>query len=66
MGWLTEWRRRRVLRKHRIDDALWQHATAPLGFLPRTPKLRELALLFLAEKELVGAHELDEIGRAHV
>ena len=59
MGWLTEWRRRRVLRKHRIDDALWQHATAPLGFLPRTPKLRELALLFLAEKELVGAHELD-------
>jgi Mlc titration factor MtfA (ptsG expression regulator) len=59
MGWLTEWRRRRVLRKHRMDDALWQRATAPLGFLPRTPKLRELVLLFLAEKDLVGAHELE-------
>ena len=59
MGWLTEWRRRRVLAKHRIDDALWQRATRPLAFLPRTPKLRELALLFLAEKDFVGAHELE-------
>ena len=59
MGWLTEWRRRRVLAKHRIDDALWQRATRPLAFLPRTPKLRQLALLFLAEKDFVGAHELE-------
>jgi MtfA peptidase len=59
MGWLTEWRRRRVLARHRIDDALWQRATRPLNFLPRTPKLRELALLFLAEKDFVGAHELE-------
>jgi Mlc titration factor MtfA (ptsG expression regulator) len=59
MGWLTEWRRRRVLRNHRIDDALWQSATAPLKFLPRSPKLRELALLFLAEKEFSGAHGLE-------
>jgi MtfA peptidase len=59
MGWLTEWRRRRVLARHRIDDALWQRATRPLTFLPRTPKLRELALLFLAEKDFVGAHELE-------
>ena len=58
MGWLTEWRRKRVLQKHRIDDALWQAATAPLKFLPREPKLRELALLFLAEKEFSGAHAL--------
>ena len=58
MGWLTEWRRRRVLARHRIDDALWQAATAPLKFLPRAPKLRELALLFLAEKEFTGAHQL--------
>ena len=58
MGWFTEWRRRRVLARHRIDDALWQAATAPLKFLPRAPKLRELALLFLAEKEFTGAHEL--------
>jgi len=59
MGWLTEWRRRRVLAKHRIDDALWQRATRPLAFLPRTPKLRQLALLFLAEKDFVGAHDLE-------
>ena len=59
MGWLTEWRRRRVLAKHRIDDTLWQRATRPLTFLPRTPKLRELALLFLAEKDFVGAHDLE-------
>jgi hypothetical protein len=59
VGWLTEWRRRRVLQKHRIDDALWQRATRALTFLPRTPKLRELALLFLAEKEFAGAHDLE-------
>jgi len=59
MGWLTEWRRRRVLAKHRIDDALWNAATRPLKFLPQAPKLRELALLFLAEKEFSGAHGLE-------
>jgi Mlc titration factor MtfA (ptsG expression regulator) len=59
MGWLTEWRRRRVLQKHRIDDALWQRATARLAFLPRTGKLRELALLLLAEKEFAGTHGLE-------
>ncbi len=59
MGWLTEWRRRRVLQKHRIDDALWQRATARLQFLPQTPKLRELALLLLAEKEFAGTHGLE-------
>jgi hypothetical protein len=59
MGWLTDWRRRRVLAKHHIDDALWERATRPLAFLPRSPKLRELALLFMAEKEFAGAHDLE-------
>jgi Mlc titration factor MtfA (ptsG expression regulator) len=59
MGWLTEWRRRRVLEKHRVDDALWAQATGALAFIPRTTKLRELALLFLAEKQFTGAHELE-------
>jgi len=59
MGWLTDWRRRRVLEKHRMDDALWQRATGRLRFLPPHPKLRELALLFLAEKEFTGAHALE-------
>lgn len=58
MGWLTDWRRRRVLARHHIDEELWRAATAPYPFLPRAPKLRELVLLFLAEKEFVGAHGL--------
>jgi Mlc titration factor MtfA (ptsG expression regulator) len=59
MGWLTNWRRRRVLERHRIDDALWDQATHGLAFLPRSEKLRELALLFLAEKQFAGAHGLE-------
>jgi len=56
VGWLTDWRRRRVLARHRIDDALWLSATRDL---PRSEKLRELALLFLAEKQFTGVHGLD-------
>ena len=59
MGWLTNWRRRRVLEKHRIDDSLWKEATRGLAFIPKTPKLRELALLFLAEKQFTGAHGME-------
>jgi MtfA peptidase len=59
MGWLTDWRRKRVLRNHRIDDALWHQATRRLRFIPQTSKLRELSLLFLAEKQFVGARELE-------
>jgi MtfA peptidase len=59
MGWLTNWRRRRVLRRHRIDDALWREATGQFAFIPQTPKLRYLALLFLAEKEFSGTHGLE-------
>jgi Mlc titration factor MtfA (ptsG expression regulator) len=59
MGWLTDWRRKRVLRRHRIDDALWRQATSRLRFIPQTPKMRELSLLFLAEKQFVGARELE-------
>ena len=59
MGWLTNWRRKRVLEKHRIDDALWQKATKRFAFLPKTEKLRELVLLFLAEKQFSGAHGLE-------
>lgn len=59
MGWLKEWRRRRVLQKHAIDDALWARATRGLPFLPDSRKLKELALLFLAEKEFAGAHGIE-------
>ena len=59
MGWLTDWKRRRVLEKHRMDDALWARATSGLEFLPQSGKLRELVLLFLAEKEFTGTHGLE-------
>ena len=50
-----------MLRKHRIDDVLWRQAP-PLGlrFIPTdSQKLRELSLLFLAEKQFAGARELE-------
>jgi Mlc titration factor MtfA (ptsG expression regulator) len=56
MGWLTEWRRRRVLEKHSIDEALWRRATRSLPFIPASARLRDLVLIFLAEKEFSGAH----------
>jgi MtfA peptidase len=61
MAWLTDWRRRRVLERHRIDDALWDGVVAALAFLrgltaDEMRRLRELALLFLAEKQFTGAH----------
>jgi len=59
VGWLTNWRRRRVLGRHRIEDALWREATRGLSFLPDSEKLKRLALLFLAEKQFVGAHGLE-------
>jgi MtfA peptidase len=59
MGWITDWRRRRVLRRHHIDEALWREATAGLAFIPSSEKLRALSLLFLAEKEFAGTHGLE-------
>ena len=63
MGWLRDWRRRRALAKYRVDEALWARAVTPLKFLgglapQETRRLRELALLFLAEKEFSGARGL--------
>lgn len=59
MGWLTDWRRRRVLDKHQVDEALWRQATGKLKFLPASSRLKELVLLFLAEKEFTGAHGIE-------
>ena len=59
MGWLSDWRRRRVLAKHRLDDALWHGVLAKLPFIRETRKLRDLVVLFLAEKEFVGAHGME-------
>jgi Mlc titration factor MtfA (ptsG expression regulator) len=60
MGWLTDWRRRRVLEKHHMDEALWDAATREFDFVKRnqSEKLKRLVLLFLAEKQFTGAHGL--------
>ena len=40
MGWLTDWRRKRVLSRHRMDDALWKAAEDGLW----SPQLAQVAL----------------------
>jgi MtfA peptidase len=63
MGWIRTWRRRRVLRNHSIDDALWRAAITPFPFLEKLTeaeqaKLKELVLIFLAEKEFTAGASL--------
>jgi hypothetical protein len=63
MGWLTDLRRRRVLRKHRIDERLWRRAKRRLPFLAglsedEEHRLRALAVLFLAEKQFTPVRGL--------
>ncbi|OGA36958.1 MAG: hypothetical protein A3G80_08115 [Betaproteobacteria bacterium RIFCSPLOWO2_12_FULL_62_13b] len=60
MGFLRNWRRRRVLARQNIDPALRDSVVAKLPFLrglndEERERLRELTILFLAEKELHGA-----------
>ncbi len=63
MGWLRDWKRRRILGRHRIDDALWRRAKRHLPFLAglsagEERRLREFAVVFLAEKQLTPVHGL--------
>lgn len=63
MGWYRNWKRKRLLAKQHIDDALWQRVAGRLDFLRGLPdadmsSLRDLALLFLDEKEMHGAGDL--------
>lgn len=60
MGFLRNWRRRRTLARQRIDSALWGAVVSKLPFLrgleaQDLARLRELTVLFLAEKEMHGA-----------
>jgi Mlc titration factor MtfA (ptsG expression regulator) len=64
MALLQGWRRKRVLKRARIDDALWHRVVGSLPFLAGMPqaelnRLRDLALLFLHEKEMHGAGGLE-------
>jgi len=63
MGFFREWRRRRTLKNARLDEALWKQVAAKLSFLRGLPeadtaRLKQLVVLFLAEKEMHGAHGL--------
>ena len=63
MGFLREWRRKRTLKSTRLDEALWTRVAAKLSFLRGlsegdTDRLKQLVLLFLAEKEMHGARGL--------
>ncbi|HUG78222.1 MAG TPA: M90 family metallopeptidase [Burkholderiales bacterium] len=71
MGWIADWRRRRVLARHAVDERLWRAATSVLPFLQslssrETEMLKQLAILFLAEKEFSGAHRLEVTDRMRV
>ncbi len=48
-----------MLEKHSMDDALWRRATRGLTFIPDTKKLKDLVLVFLAEKQFSGAHGIE-------
>ncbi|NBX89990.1 MAG: hypothetical protein EBQ86_07860, partial [Betaproteobacteria bacterium] len=57
MGWLRDWKRKRLLQKHAIDATLWRRVTTALPFLAGLPagkeqRLKEMAIVFLAEKSL--------------
>jgi len=63
MGWLRDWRRKRILGRHRIDDLLWMRAKKNLPFLnglsaEEERRLKEFAIVFLAEKQLTPVRGL--------
>jgi MtfA peptidase len=63
MGFLREWRRKRTLKRARLDGTLWERVAAGLSFLrglsaDETARLKQLVVLFLAEKEMHGAQGL--------
>jgi len=73
MGWLRDWKRKRILKEHRIDDALWRRAMAHLPFLAglsaaEERRLRDFAVVFLAEKQLtpVGGLRLSDDDRVEI
>ena len=56
MGLIRDWKRKRVLARHQIDDARWLRAKKHLPFLAglsedEERRLKEMAIVFLAEKE---------------
>lgn len=70
---LRAWRRARTARAYRVEAAQWQRVEAQLpflDFLPQNdrPRLRQMALEFLADKEMDGAggFQLDDSVRLSI
>ncbi len=64
MGWFKNWRRRRLLARAQLPENHWRAVAAGLPSLrgltdPELSRLRDLSLLFLHEKQLVAAGELE-------
>lgn len=62
-GWWRGWRRKRTLERRAIPEALWQLTLARFPFLAARSvadlgELRDMATLFLAEKEFSGTRGL--------
>ncbi len=73
MGWLRDWKRKRILGRHAVDDALWGSVAGSLPFLrgltaDQTVRLKQMAVLFLAEKQLtpLGGAELADTDRLSI
>jgi Mlc titration factor MtfA (ptsG expression regulator) len=73
MGWLRDLKRKRVLARHSIDEALWRRALSCLPFLAglspdEERRLREMAVVFLAEKQFtpIGGIELSDDDRVEI
>lgn len=70
---LRDWRRRRVLRRSRLDPALWRRTVERLAVLhgldeSELARLQDLVVLFLHEKSLESAHglRLDPAMKLHI
>src|SRR5260221_8214983 len=60
MGFFRDWRRKRTRKRARLDETLWKRVAAKLSFLrglseENPARLKQLVVLFLAEKEMHGA-----------
>jgi len=70
MGWFTQWRRARVLRRAALDERLWLDTVGRYPFTrsladAERARLKQLVTLFLNEKDITGAGGLvlrDEMG----
>lgn len=72
MGWFSDWRRARILRRSRLDEMVWRSAVGHYSFTQllsdaERSRLKEMVILFLHDKAIHAAGGLiirDEIRMA--